>query len=349
MSTNNIYIGIRNGKEIPISQVSNGLACDCVCAYCKEPLIAKKGNIRIHHFAHYKNQDCNYALETELHKRAKEILEIAKVIVLPEVVMKIGQINVKIKDSFNKYDIDTVEVEHKTGHIIPDVVICFKNKKKMLFIEIKVTHGIDSKKKEKIDLLGISTIEINLSKYKRNKLDEELKRILLEVPDHKEWILNSKVYDIQKEIKKLKPEEKIVENKFLDTKVSCCPISARRSEDQGFAWFQYDCKKCLYCLNYSIKDDNYLIQCIGNNKSDVDEIMNKHKLEEIIDNADHLEKKPDFSSELRELNSELGKYGPIKSFNENNGLYKCKLCGKMTKKWIIREKQTCVCKECYNK
>ncbi len=47
--------GLRNGKIVMIEDISieeRGLQCNCVCPNCKEPLIARLGEINRHHFAH---------------------------------------------------------------------------------------------------------------------------------------------------------------------------------------------------------------------------------------------------------------------------------------------------------
>ena len=50
--------GLQNGKLVDISFVESGLACNCVCPCCKQQLVAKKGNIKGHHFAHHNKEDC---------------------------------------------------------------------------------------------------------------------------------------------------------------------------------------------------------------------------------------------------------------------------------------------------
>ena len=54
--------GMRDGKLLFISDVPRGLACGCVCARCHQPLVAKKGPIRRHHFSHLKDTNCHGAL-----------------------------------------------------------------------------------------------------------------------------------------------------------------------------------------------------------------------------------------------------------------------------------------------
>ena len=61
------------GRTVHISSVPRGLDCNCVCQYCEQPLVAKKGAVKEHHFAHYReNSGCS--LESWLHATAKQML-----------------------------------------------------------------------------------------------------------------------------------------------------------------------------------------------------------------------------------------------------------------------------------
>lgn len=47
--------GLRDGKIVMIEDISSderGLKCNCLCPNCKDPLIARLGDIKCHHFAH---------------------------------------------------------------------------------------------------------------------------------------------------------------------------------------------------------------------------------------------------------------------------------------------------------
>lgn len=41
-----------DGELLHISEAARGEACNCFCPHCQMPLAAKKGNVKIHHFAH---------------------------------------------------------------------------------------------------------------------------------------------------------------------------------------------------------------------------------------------------------------------------------------------------------
>lgn len=49
-----------------VADVPRGLECGCFCADCKGPLVAKKGDVRAHHFAHHDRRECRHALEASL-------------------------------------------------------------------------------------------------------------------------------------------------------------------------------------------------------------------------------------------------------------------------------------------
>lgn len=75
--------GNKNGVDVTIDEVESGLKCECYCPFCKSQLIARKGNLKTHHFAHYKELDCGYGVETILHKLCKEIIAKSKSFVVP--------------------------------------------------------------------------------------------------------------------------------------------------------------------------------------------------------------------------------------------------------------------------
>lgn len=72
---NNIAFALKAGELVDVSNVERGLKCDCICAKCGTPLLARKGKIKKHHFAHYNSEECVGAFETTLHLADKSILE----------------------------------------------------------------------------------------------------------------------------------------------------------------------------------------------------------------------------------------------------------------------------------
>lgn len=62
------------GKWRDVSEVPRGKACDCFCAACHGHLVARQGEVRVHHFAHADRKECRQALEASLYGMAIEIL-----------------------------------------------------------------------------------------------------------------------------------------------------------------------------------------------------------------------------------------------------------------------------------
>ena len=78
-----IKYALKNGMITSISDVERGLKCGCVCSACGAKLVARKGTKKIHHFAHYAGEDCEYGYESSLHLAAKEILSKSKKMIVP--------------------------------------------------------------------------------------------------------------------------------------------------------------------------------------------------------------------------------------------------------------------------
>ena len=77
--------GLLGDKLVHIDDVEQGLACNCICPHCKSQLVAKKGNQKINHFAHYNLADCNRGGETALHTLAKNIIAQTRKVFVPYV------------------------------------------------------------------------------------------------------------------------------------------------------------------------------------------------------------------------------------------------------------------------
>ena len=56
-----MYVALNeNNNLVQIENVERGLACKCTCFECGETVIARKGDIKEHHFAHASNKEsCN--------------------------------------------------------------------------------------------------------------------------------------------------------------------------------------------------------------------------------------------------------------------------------------------------
>ena len=223
----------KNGNTVYIQDALRGAACNCFCPGCKQPLEARKGNERVHHFAHKNNGiNCEHGFQSALHYMAKDIFMELEYLVF-------------IKNGKQvQYKIDSVELECKINEIIPDIIVICDGKR--FIVEIYVTHAVDEIKKQKIRNIRISAIEIDLSKYPRDNLNKETLKQVLQSAENYSWI-----YDADVDL--IKDKKEVIENYGLLIpmdlgKSICCPILSNQ-QDKFTRYVNISfCKKCPNCV-----------------------------------------------------------------------------------------------------
>ncbi len=282
--------GLQNGQIVDISSVENGLACNCFCPACGQQLIAKKGAVKEHHFAHYNGEECREAVEIALRIYAKDILEKHKRMILPPIEFEDynGIIYPATEITF-----ETVTLEWLTESVVPDIVVTVKNKK--LLVEISVAYSVDHRKRHKIFDLGYSAIEIDAYKllnftYHKTFRHATFEEYLIEEPWLKMWINNTKQNAINNELKK--STNKPVIHSGLDAYpliVEDCPTESRTwksgyKQGKSYASVFHNCYDCPF--GEVIHDKKYFnggdtvidgairsVDCRGHSKADVDKVI----------------------------------------------------------------------------
>ena len=199
----NLLYGLNQDRElVSVYDVVKGLPCKCTCPGCGGQLIARQGEQKQWHFAHYNAEECSTGYQTSIHLLGKEIIKRNKKILVPVTKYKGDVINCEYDNypygyninnkmcyGFGRYEtalvigmlektaytevlLDDVYLEQKEGDIIPDIVVVAKGRK--ILIEIYVTHKVDAEKLKKIKSLGLSCIEIDLSKIDRGITEDVL-------------------------------------------------------------------------------------------------------------------------------------------------------------------------------
>ena len=264
---------LRQGELVHISDVDKGLNCNCICPSCKQRLVAKKGDIRKHHFAHRSNEECAYGYETSLHLLAKEIISKTKKFYTPKMTVDVIDLPLLLEsDEYakgylpcTKINVDTVELEQPFNDIKPDIAITCSGVK--LFVEIYVTHKCDDNKIKKIQNKNISAIEIDLSKIDHSISEEELTNVLINETANKKWIYNVRanhyknlfndiVTDIINDNDCRGIARKMINNFQL---VTHCPLSGTS------VIISQHCFNCHYCIDTLNGYDDSLY-CLGKYK-----------------------------------------------------------------------------------
>lgn len=207
-----MWIGINkdSGAKQLIEEVESGLACNCVCAECGEPLVAKKGEVVQHHFAHASGMERENCSETVLHLFAKEIIARQTIISFPEIDhidFQIDQSQVNDKGEVIISDLYTQmshlpvvksALEVRIQDFQPDVLVKVKTEygEYTVAVEVAVTHFVDEVKKNKVSLHDISMIEIDCSDMlNKHENSEDARNDILEKLAHSAvWLQISKSF-----------------------------------------------------------------------------------------------------------------------------------------------------------
>ncbi len=290
--------GLRNDELLTIEEVEGGLSCDCVCPACKNQLIARKGNIKAHHFAHYKSIDCLSGQETALHIISKKLIEKSKTFKTP--ILFYPDTSFEIFDE-TEIIFDNVKLEKKIGEIIPDIII--ESKGKQLLVEIVVNNPISWQKLQRIRSYNLPVIEVyakhlfkrfyNLRSFgpQENQFEKEL----VYGTKYKRWLNNPKINSTKRNLKENYAEEKVV--KYFKTDeigyynfVNECPLEKRvwksgRNSGKPYASIDHDCNTCKFCVSIDYKHipHNRLdiiwysipkkVYCLGYLKEDFQELL----------------------------------------------------------------------------
>lgn len=203
-----IPYGLRGETLLHVSEVERGAACGCVCPACGGNLVARKGEINIHHFAHADGRECRRAAETTLHRLAKASLLQAGYILLPapyasveaSVIYDRSGSGFTVKRRFPltagdgpggvRYDVENATLEKRLGDIIPDLIVTIKGVP--LLVEVVVAHGIDVEKRRVIQRMGLSALIVDLRHYSRFPTRAELDFEVVDSIAHKAWFYNAK-------------------------------------------------------------------------------------------------------------------------------------------------------------
>ncbi|UIJ47125.1 hypothetical protein LZK98_09350 [Sphingomonas cannabina] len=196
-----VYGQRSDGTLVHVSQVSSGLACDCVCPACGRALIARKGAIKVEHFGHYgAGSGCGRNAETNAHSWAKAVLEREKRVLLPAVGARIGKDKLQTHKE-RMFPFARVQLEKTLDDIVPDVVLTTEDGQQLL-VEVLVTHACGPEKIAKLRDRGLATVEINMSAWRKSSDRQAIEDALIEWAP-REWLFNRKLVDAEARLQAL--------------------------------------------------------------------------------------------------------------------------------------------------
>lgn len=177
------------------SDVESGRACACICPECEAPLIAKKGEKRIWHFAH-EGAACENGAETAIHRMAKQILAEQRTVALPAVDVLVSEVDAygQVQKVSNRIAPPTVvqyqdvRLEASKDNRRPDAVGGGGSATQEHFIEVFVRHAVDDVKAAEFQAQDAICFEICLNDVSDSLTVDELRRAVTESPERIRWI-----------------------------------------------------------------------------------------------------------------------------------------------------------------
>lgn len=180
-----IRYGLHDGQLRHISEVEQGLACDCICLECHEPLMAKKGPVLAHHFSHTGETNCNPSPEKLTHRYAKELIAQRLVAVEPafEISQEVSGLEAWWRQPACLFKADRAIVEPtEYEEFKPDVMLVRGAMK--FAIEVYFRHPVPPAKMALLEKRYMHAVEVDLSDLDENAGPEVIGRAL---DQHRRW------------------------------------------------------------------------------------------------------------------------------------------------------------------
>ena len=175
---------------IHVREAARGLACQCRCVVCDEPLVARQGQVREHHFAHASNREpCDSNHESLLHQYAKQLIVQASGLTAPltPAVARFLALEDHTTSTFLQA-LSSVQEEVTMGCIRPDLLVVTADGIQVA-IEIAYSSFCDLIKVAAFEKLNLPVLEIDLSRFTPDNFDpDEVKKAVLESLAKKNWV-----------------------------------------------------------------------------------------------------------------------------------------------------------------
>lgn len=213
----------KSGKMVYVDDVPRGVACNCICPYCRENLIARHGTERTHGFAHASKErgaNLKICLKVIVFKLAEQIIKTEKQIYMPSYYGIFKSESVEFKSVEINGDFEREDRQ-------PDIIAMTKDNQKYL-IEFCFKDYV--RHKQKIDFKNLNCLEIDLAGQKINDRDS-LKNFLLNCDENRRWLNNDTYFNsIEKRYKNVGKTIRIVSDEECakcPLKHECCAVKDR--------------------------------------------------------------------------------------------------------------------------
>lgn len=249
--------GIPFGWHVPAQrmvtarEVANGRRCECVCVACGARLQARQGEIRIWHFAHDEETQCQHAPEAAIHRMAKQLIVERGGLFLPglersreihgkrRVWSETISVTIQAEGFQNLQDCveekSVIGAESNGEYRRPDVSATLDGYP--LAIEVRNTHAVDFEKQEWLERIGHSVLEISVADLTLLVPDEIANALavrLFQSADLSTWLVHAKEKDAQVALDRLEEQVRAAhrsEEEALIARLEAEEAESKRKEE----------------------------------------------------------------------------------------------------------------------
>jgi hypothetical protein len=187
----------KSGRVIDAVEAARGLACECVCPACGSRLLARKGEVKVPHFAHHESTNCVGAAMTALHLAAQQLIVEAQRLALSPLEVQVSRQHARL-GTYQKAE----QFEHGAEWALCDAraevgigrgrradVSGDDPEMGRVTVEVRVTHEVDSEKARDLAGLGIPCVEVNLQEWVGQMMTmATLAEQVLDRRDNRTWV-----------------------------------------------------------------------------------------------------------------------------------------------------------------
>lgn len=182
-----LVLAMRRGARVHVNEVCRGLDCRCTCPHCGRRLVARQGEVRVPHFAHYRAAPCEWGPETAIHLLAKSIIDANSTMMLPEIPSRFGAPPLR---RAGRVEYTNVRVEQRYHGIVPDIVVTIEGRD--LVIEVYVTNKVRGEKTRKIQARRVAAIEIDVRHLRHSMNRVQIEAEIIAGVKCKRWIFSER-------------------------------------------------------------------------------------------------------------------------------------------------------------
>ncbi|QOD82943.1 competence protein CoiA family protein [Chromobacterium haemolyticum] len=243
--------GLLAGRLVDASSVKRGLACGCVCPQCHSPLIAKQGEVYIHHFAHHNRRACDNALVASILFAARQELSESTGGVTAKREVEYGMERISTPGREVDWQVELVAEKWPVKHdgLEPDLVVTIASHRMAILIEIAsrvfpASLSLHYKKRNlPCMVISLNAMLIQLVDYQKSISLEALHRLLLWEPSCRYWLWHPKVDELRDKLVQRTREQYTPYQWFCDRGAFPTPVQTtmqslprERSSPSGWTW-----------------------------------------------------------------------------------------------------------------